>query len=190
MASNLPTATVADLMSWRPCWNPHDVRSVTDLYEDEPWTALDVLSRRILPPSLISDADRLWVVLRPELVPEPLLHEFACRCAERALSLVKEPYPRSLEVIRVKRAWLRGEATDAQLRLARAAIAVDLLRIGCPLAYYAAYYAAAASSEDASLAVAEASRSKSANAANVAKAANAEIAWQLRELRKMLKEVA
>ena len=53
------------------------------------------------------------------------LHEFACWCTERALKRERkagrEPDERSWNAIRVKRAWLRGEATDEDLAAARAA---------------------------------------------------------------------
>ena len=52
-----------------------------------------------------------------------VLHEFACRCAEDALALVENPDPRSVKAIRVKRQWLRGEVTDAELKAAREAAA-------------------------------------------------------------------
>ena len=50
-----------------------------------------------------------------------ILHEFACRCAEDALALSPNPDPRSVNAIAVKRAWMRGEATDNELAAARAA---------------------------------------------------------------------
>jgi len=50
-----------------------------------------------------------------------ILHEFACRCAEDALKLVKSPDARSIEAIRVKRLWLKGCATEAELKTAGAA---------------------------------------------------------------------
>ena len=53
------------------------------------------------------------------------LHEFACWCEERALTSERnagrEPDPRSWRAIAVKRAWLDGRATDAELDAARAA---------------------------------------------------------------------
>lgn len=53
------------------------------------------------------------------------LHEFACWCAERALDRQEAAGcrvdPRSRNAIAVKRAWLRGEATDATLAAASAA---------------------------------------------------------------------
>ncbi len=48
-----------------------------------------------------------------------LLHEFACRCAEDALSKVAHPDERSLKAIAAKRAWLRGEIMDGELDAAR-----------------------------------------------------------------------
>ena len=44
-----------------------------------------------------------------------VLHEFACLCAEDAIALIQDPDPRSVNAIAVKRAWLRGQATDNEL---------------------------------------------------------------------------
>ena len=49
----------------------------------------------------------------------PILHEFACRCAEYALSFVESPDSRSIAAIEAKRKWLRGEITDAELHAAQ-----------------------------------------------------------------------
>ena len=49
------------------------------------------------------------------------LRHFACDCAERALSLVKNPDPRSIEAIRVARLYADGKATAGDLAIARAA---------------------------------------------------------------------
>ena len=48
-----------------------------------------------------------------------LLHEFACDAAEGALLLADVTDRRSWVAIEVKRAWLRGEATDKELAAAR-----------------------------------------------------------------------
>lgn len=80
------------------------------------WNALDVLALED-----VSACDKLWSVLHVAFLPPMLLHEFACRCAEYALSLVENPDPRSVEAIRVKRRWIAGEATDDELRFARMA---------------------------------------------------------------------
>ena len=65
--------------------------------------------------------DKLFVVSHEAFIPAPILHELACVCAEYALSLVENPDPRSVKAIEVKRAWLRGEATDEELVAARGA---------------------------------------------------------------------
>ena len=80
------------------------------------WTALDVLA---LPD--VSADDKLWAVLRSEFLPDEILHEFACRCAEYALSFVENPDPRSVAAIEAKRKWVRGEISDDELAAARAA---------------------------------------------------------------------
>ena len=46
---------------------------------------------------------------------------FACDCAERALARSEQPDPRSVEAIRVSRAFANGEATSEQLAAAWAA---------------------------------------------------------------------
>lgn len=77
-------------------------------------TALDVLSFEE-----IETGDRLWIVLRPEFIEESISHEFACRCAERALSRIDSPDPRSVAAVEAKRAWLRGEISDDELKIAQ-----------------------------------------------------------------------
>ena len=78
-------------------------------------SALDILTL-----ANVSAEDKLGAVLFEEFIPAPTLHEFACVCAEYALTLVNNPDPRTIKVIEVKRAWLRGEATDEELAAARA----------------------------------------------------------------------
>jgi hypothetical protein len=48
----------------------------------------------------------------------PVLHEFACWCAEQALALIDNPDPRSVAAIEAKRKWLHGEITDDDLAAA------------------------------------------------------------------------
>ncbi len=43
------------------------------------------------------------------------LHEMACWSAERALKRIKNPDPRSIKAIEVKRKWVKGEASDKEL---------------------------------------------------------------------------
>lgn len=115
----MKTITYEQFLQFKPCYlyDP-DKKKLMDATAQrrERWSALDILELDEIPAK-----DRLWVVLREELIDAPLLHEFACRCAERALSRVKTPDPRSLRAIEVKRAWLRGKATDKEWAAAWAA---------------------------------------------------------------------
>jgi hypothetical protein len=84
--------------------------------DKERWSAVEILALEEIPA-----VGRFRIVLREELMPAPVLHEFMCRCAERALALVKEPDPRSVAAIETARRWMRGEATDAELEAAEKA---------------------------------------------------------------------
>lgn len=131
----LPQRSYADIMALQPCYDPAERGLCTP---DWMGTALDALRH----PDLSAD-DALWLVLREDWIPAPVLHEFACRCAERALALVDNPDPRSTAAVAVKRAWLRGEATDDELAAAR-----DAARAA---AWAAAWDAAWAAAWDAKL---------------------------------------
>lgn len=115
----MKTVTVEQFKSFAPCWletaeGRADFARIAAIRDE--WTALDVLN---LPD--VSAADKLWSVLRKEFIDAPILHEFACRCAEYALSFVDNPDPRSIAAIKAKRKWLRGEITDKELYAAQAA---------------------------------------------------------------------
>ena len=113
----MKTVTVEQFKKFRPCWlETAEGRAKfarIAAIRDE-WTALDVLNL----PDVYAD-DKLWSVLREEFIDAPILHEFACRCAEYALSFVDNPDPRSIAAIEAKRKWLRGEITDKELDAAR-----------------------------------------------------------------------
>ena len=113
----MKTVTVEQFKSFRPCWletaEGRKRFARIAAIRDE-WTALDVLN---LPD--VSATEKLWSVLREKFIDAPILHEFACRCAEYALSFMDNPDPRSIAAIEAKRKWLRGEITDMELRAAR-----------------------------------------------------------------------
>lgn len=115
----MKTVTPEEFKEFGPCWletvEGREKFARIAAIRDE-WTALDVLN---LPD--VSAQDKLWSVLREEFIEAPMLHEFACRCAEYALSFVASPDPRSIAAIVAKRKWLRGEITDAELYAAWAA---------------------------------------------------------------------
>ena len=112
----MKTVTVEQFRKFGPCWletaEGREKFARIAAIKNE-WTALDVLN---LPD--VSVQDKFWSVLREEFIEAPILHEFACRCAEYALSFVEGSDPRSIAAIEAKRKWLRGEITDAELAAA------------------------------------------------------------------------
>lgn len=173
----LKTVTPEQFKTFDPCWlttteGRERFRIVSALRPE--WTALDVL---VLPD--VSAKDKLWSVLREEFLPAGLLHEFACRCAEYALTFVENPDPRSVAAIEAKRAWLRGEITDDELDAALAAARDAAARDAAALA--AAWAAAWAAWTTARYAVADAgsaARDAAWGAARgAADAARAAAAW-------------
>lgn len=174
--------------------------------EKELFTALDVLNLEG-----ISDELKISVVEITGFIHSDILNEFACRCAERALSRVENPDPRSVAAIQAKRAWLRGEITDAELDAAwdAAWAAVRqhalyslpaVLRAGAWAAHAVAYsndaeYIATEGANMAIWAALEATQEDSEGFAGdsdryaaMAAALDAERAWQVEELKKMLRE--
>lgn len=116
---DLPLVTPAQFRKFKPCWLDDAegrARFRRVAAQRTEWNALDVLDLED-----VSARDKLWSVLREAFLPPMLLHEFGCRCAEYALSIVENPDPRSVEAIRVKRRWMTGAATDDELRFARMA---------------------------------------------------------------------
>lgn len=112
----MKSITYEGFLKFNPCWLKTEegaVRLKKIGAQKERWTALDILA--------LDDVDaenKLWAVLREELIDARILHEFACWCAEDALNHVENADERSWNAIKVKRAWLRGEASDEELAVA------------------------------------------------------------------------
>ncbi|MFA6729116.1 MAG: hypothetical protein WCS17_13010, partial [Prevotella sp.] len=137
----METLTIDDALSFGPCWEDARERmeNIATAYNQQEWSAVDILR---LPEDVASNEDKLWLVLREELIDAPILHEFACRCAEHALSRIDNPDPRSVAAIEDKRAWLSGDITDDQLQSAQDAAYYAVEAASCDAAYWAAYWAA------------------------------------------------
>ena len=132
-----------------PCYDPTKV-----VPENWTGTALDVLN---LP---ISADDRLWVVLRKEILSEATLYEFARWCALQVIHLWDAPG--------VVRKYLTGDET---LRVAAWDAAQDASRAAGRAAAWAASAAAADAARAAALAAARAAAwDASAVAADAARA--------------------
>jgi hypothetical protein len=114
------TATLDEIMALGPCMKREEV---AELFGSRKRLTLDDLVA--IPSSKLSYADKLWVLLHGEFIPEKELHLLACRYAERALKREREagrePDARSWEALRVKRQWVAGRATDEELKAAWAA---------------------------------------------------------------------
>ena len=135
-----------------------------------------------------------------------ILHEFACLCAEHALTrereMGREPDSRSWAAISAKRKWLRGEIGDTELDAARAAAVAAVWAAACAGAEAAARSAAWAAVEAAAwteaCAAAKVAAWAAAGAAARASGAtrnaawnaawDAERDWQNAELTRMLEE--
>lgn len=104
--------------------------ALADLYSE--WDALKVLN---LPN--IKAENKLYAVLDTRFLPKKLFYEFACRCAEWVLSFVESPPPSAIKAISVKRKWVTGEATDAELDDARFVLEGALGGEPCGLPKYA-----------------------------------------------------
>ena len=117
----MKSVTYDQVLNWNPCWlgTEEGKNKLEEIGKRrERWTVWDVLE---LPESEVSKEDKMWAVLREELIDAPVLHEFACRCAEEALKLADNPDPRSVAAIEAKRRWLRGEISNRELEEASAA---------------------------------------------------------------------
>ena len=148
----MKTVTVEQFRKFGPCWletveGRGKFARIAAIKNE--WTALDVLN---LPD--VSVEDKFWSVLREEFIDVPILHEFACRCAEYALSFVESPDPRSIAAIGAKRKWLRGKITDAGLYAARAAALDAVSSAAMDAAQVAAWVAASNTARGAAWAAA------------------------------------
>lgn len=116
--TGLPRATIDDLLSWGPCYDEARIRAIAGGRED--FDALDVLGLEGIP-----IGDQLWVVLRPELVPERVLRLWACWCVRHTplaggrttWDLLDDE--RSRRAVEVAERFARGEATGGELAAAR-----------------------------------------------------------------------
>jgi len=125
---------------------------------------------------------------------EKSLHEFACRCAERALRVANVTDTRYFAAIEAKRAWLRGDIGSRELAAAWAAAcaaARDAAKAAaCAAACAAARDATCAAAWDATCAAAKAAACAATCAAAKAAAWDTERQWQAEELEKMFWKIA
>ena len=129
-------------------WNACYPKSrLAELY-DHPHTPLEVLTRDDGEWATVSARDRLWTVLRKDVLPDRMLRLFACECATRALNRERaagrEPDARSWNAIDVARQHADGQASDQGLAAAWAAARAAALVAAWAAARDAAWAAARA----------------------------------------------
>ena len=171
--------TLATILSWGPCWDPTQISNYTQVHGKGPWTPLELLD---LPE--LSMEDRLWLVFRPEVIPELELRLLCCDFADHVLPLWEAKYPsdsRPRDAIATARRFAIGDATPAELTAARAAAWAAWDAAWAAEASGAAAKAAAWAAWDAAWAAAGA-----AWAAAGAAAWDAEQAWQVARIRASL----
>lgn len=180
----MKTFTRAGVLSWRPCCGENETLRIMKGLPRK-MTALHVLRHEAATPE-----DRLWCVLRTGVLSDRTLRMFAAWCARTALDTMRtagrEPDPRSWAAVETAERYALGQATEDELRDARAAAyAVAAYAYaaayGAPAAADAAAYAAscdaAADAYDAAAyAAAAAARAVYAVAARAAYAAAADAA--------------
>ena len=182
----MKTVTVEQFRKFGPCWletaeGRGKFARIAAIKNE--WTALDVLN---LPD--VSVEDKFWSVLREEFIDVPILHEFACRCAEYALSFVESPEPRSIAAIEAKRKWLRGKITDAELHAARASALDAVSSAAMDAAWIAASDTARAAAWGVAWAAATAAAWGAATAAESNTTGDAALEHEVEMLRELLEE--
>lgn len=107
--------TADEVLAWDPCSDYPEER----LREMAPDPGLTIAQVAALP---IPAVDRLWVLLRPDVIGEAAYRLLACDYVERALVREREagrkPDPRSWAAIEVVRRHARGRASDCELAAA------------------------------------------------------------------------
>ena len=88
--------TINDIRGWKPCYDPN-------YYLPESWqgTALDILNEKRIP-----FKDRLWVIMRTDLVSKKLMRKYAVWCARQVQHLMTDQ--RSLHALDVMEAYVEN----------------------------------------------------------------------------------
>ena len=139
--------TIGRIMSWNPC-KEYSRERIEELFAGR-----ESLTPQEIAALSIPAVDRLWVLLREEILPKEVLHGLACDFAERTLQLKRkvgrEPHPAYWKAIEAKRAWMMGEIGEDELELAWYAPTRGAAPAARSAAYVAAKVAASYAAEDA-----------------------------------------
>ena len=150
--------TVADVVKWEACYPKDRIKA---LWDGDDWkTPLEILDFNIPP------EDRLWAVLREEVIPAPYLRWLACHWAEQCLlhecESGREIDERSWRAVVVAKRHAQGLASAAELAAVWPAADSARSAAGAIAAWFAADSArSAAGSEPESAMVAAVSAAES-----------------------------
>ena len=102
------------IRSFNPCYDP----STKGIPDNETLTVHEWVEkyRNVVPAQ-----DVIWLLLRNEFYTDKQLRLFAVWCAREALKMVDNPDQRSINACDIAERYANGEATDEELRAARAA---------------------------------------------------------------------
>jgi hypothetical protein len=103
----MATFTITDIRSWKPCYDP-----CRHLPEDWSGTVIDLLNIESIPVE-----DRLWIVLRQELIDAKTLRLFAVWCARQVQHLITNES--NINAIQVAERFALGNATASEMAAAR-----------------------------------------------------------------------
>ncbi|HUM43319.1 MAG TPA: hypothetical protein PKI14_10255 [Fervidobacterium sp.] len=106
--------TIDQMMSWRPGYSREELLEL--LQGKTELTVAEIINSNV-----ISTEDKLCLLLREEILPAKVLHEFTLWCAETTLIETNVTNKTSWNALKVKRLWLEGKATDDELNAARKA---------------------------------------------------------------------
>jgi hypothetical protein len=161
--SGLKYFDIENVKSWKPCYDP-----IKHLQPGIRYNAVKILEREDIPAQ-----DRLWVVLRTDLVSEKCMRLFAVWCARQVVK--PDADPRTLNALEIAEKYANGEATDSELSAAYSA------------ANSAAYSAAYSAANSAAYSAANIAANIAANSAAYIAANSAARQKQIEKLIEMIK---
>ena len=154
----MKTLSYANIVQFRPCYDP--IKHIPENYSG---TLAEILSLKQVPAK-----DRLWLIIRAELLSDKQIHTFALFCARQCE--VNSTDPRVKECNDTVEAFLKGEGTKEQLSAAESA-AKSANSAAWSAAKSAAKYAESAAGSAAKSAAGSAAASAAKSAAKSATSA-------------------
>ena len=113
----MKTVTLEQIMSWNLCYEREKISDL--LFQDKEEVGFEDIVTLDIPAK-----DKLWAVLRNEFFTDNDLYFLACKFASLVMPIWEKYYPndkRPQTAIETRLRWLRGEATDEELAVARTA---------------------------------------------------------------------